>query len=181
MDNNNIFYDLVGNELTDGFQKPGLLARAIEEAEGDESKARALYIRYRVDELKAELHQRRKNQIKREITSLKKDYGAIPEILDEAINSTSGFDDLAFSEKVEIYRRYETPEAVYHIAYRSHYDSYDIALAKLYYDTVIERFPDSPEAQWAKQQLNNIQQMSDIEIKRFECDRKALLKEKTKK
>lgn len=45
------FYDLVARELQDGVLQPGLWARAYTETNGDERRAKATYIRLRVNEL----------------------------------------------------------------------------------------------------------------------------------
>lgn len=51
----NYVYELVAKELQDGFRKDGLWLRAATESEDDEQKARRLYVRYRVQEIKDEL------------------------------------------------------------------------------------------------------------------------------
>lgn len=51
-------YDIVAGELQQRVLKPGLWARAIAESGGDEEKARAFYIRFRVTELKDEERER---------------------------------------------------------------------------------------------------------------------------
>jgi hypothetical protein len=44
-------YEIVGHELKNGEERPGLMARAIAEADGNPEKAKSIYIRYRVAEL----------------------------------------------------------------------------------------------------------------------------------
>jgi len=46
-------YEIVGQELKRGEERPGLMARAIAETEGDPHKAKSTYIRYRIEQLKA--------------------------------------------------------------------------------------------------------------------------------
>ncbi len=52
--NDDEFYDRVANELKANTQSPGLWTKAYSEMNGDEAKAKALYIRYRVQQLKTE-------------------------------------------------------------------------------------------------------------------------------
>ena len=49
-----IFYDIVARELQDKKLDPGLWTRAYAEGLGDNDKARAIYILYRVGQLKKE-------------------------------------------------------------------------------------------------------------------------------
>jgi hypothetical protein len=44
-------YEIVGHELKNSEERPGLMARAIAEADGNPEKAKSIYIRYRVEEL----------------------------------------------------------------------------------------------------------------------------------
>ena len=46
------FYELAYEEIESGNLKKGLWAKAFSEAEGDENKAKALYIKYRFDQIK---------------------------------------------------------------------------------------------------------------------------------
>ena len=46
------FYELAYDEIESGDLKKGLWAKAFSEAEGDEEKAKALYIKYRFDQKK---------------------------------------------------------------------------------------------------------------------------------
>jgi len=46
------FYELAYDEIESGNLKKGLWAKAFSEAEGDEKKAKALYIKYRFDQKK---------------------------------------------------------------------------------------------------------------------------------
>jgi hypothetical protein len=48
------FYDIVAGELRSRFIVDGLWVRAFSDAGGDEAKAKAIYIAYRVEQLKAE-------------------------------------------------------------------------------------------------------------------------------
>lgn len=52
----NYVYELVAKELQEGFRKDGLWLRGATESEGDEQKARRLYVRYRVQEIKDKLN-----------------------------------------------------------------------------------------------------------------------------
>lgn len=52
----NYVYELVAKELQDGVRKDGLWLKAATEADDDEKKARRLYVRYRVQEIKDELN-----------------------------------------------------------------------------------------------------------------------------
>lgn len=169
-----LLYDLVGQELAKGFQKSGLLARAIAESDGDEGKARALYIKYRVAELEEELRYQHEEQSKQDIDSLIRDYRAIPEILQKAIKSTPDFAYLPFNKKLSIYESSETPKAIFRIAYQTHYDRHDIDLAMEYYKAIIKKFPGSQEAEWAQQQCKNISNMTDEEKKRHKRDLETL-------
>ena len=45
------FYDMVGVELSVGYTDHGLMARAIDESNGNEHLAQSLYVRYRVEKL----------------------------------------------------------------------------------------------------------------------------------
>jgi|TARA_R110000787_G_scaffold13751_5_gene42861 hypothetical protein len=47
-------YEVVANELQNGVRRNGLWAKALAKSQGDESKAKALYISYRVQSLKDE-------------------------------------------------------------------------------------------------------------------------------
>ena len=49
------FYDIVAEELRSRFIVDGLWVRAFSDAGGDEAKAKAIYIAYRVEQLKAEV------------------------------------------------------------------------------------------------------------------------------
>jgi uncharacterized membrane protein YdbT with pleckstrin-like domain len=48
------FYDIVADEIRSRVVVDGVWVRSFSEAAGDETKARAIYIAYRVDQLKAE-------------------------------------------------------------------------------------------------------------------------------
>ena len=48
------FYDLVATEIQQGQLKPGLWTKAFADANGDQTKARVLYIRQRVAQLEQE-------------------------------------------------------------------------------------------------------------------------------
>ncbi len=54
MKKNDDYYKQVEQEIKQGEYQEGLRARAIADADGDENKARALYIKFRVESLKAE-------------------------------------------------------------------------------------------------------------------------------
>ncbi len=56
------FYDQVARELQDGPPIPGLWTRAYAEVSGDDAKARALYIQYRVQQLRGEAVAAKKRQ-----------------------------------------------------------------------------------------------------------------------
>lgn len=58
------FYDQVANELKDQILFPGLWTKAYAEMNGDDSKARALYIRYRVQELQNKQMEATRQQLK---------------------------------------------------------------------------------------------------------------------
>jgi len=68
------FYDQVASELQNKTLIPGLWTRAYAEANGDDAKARALYIRYRVQQLAAEVerqHESVEQKRKREIALIR--------------------------------------------------------------------------------------------------------------
>jgi len=48
-------YEAVSKEIADGIRKEGLWAKSLSETEGDETKARALYIRHRVQAMKDDI------------------------------------------------------------------------------------------------------------------------------
>jgi hypothetical protein len=48
------FYNLVGLELSAGYTDHGIMARAIDESNGNEHLSQSLYVRYRVEKLVAE-------------------------------------------------------------------------------------------------------------------------------
>ena len=54
MKKNDYYYKQVEQEIKQGKYQEGLRTRAIAEADGDENKARALYIKFRVESLKTE-------------------------------------------------------------------------------------------------------------------------------
>ena len=54
MKNNDDYYKQVEQQIKQGEYQEGLRTRAIAEADGDENKARALYIKFRVESLKTE-------------------------------------------------------------------------------------------------------------------------------
>ncbi len=54
MKKNDDYYKQVEQEIKQGEYQEGLRTRAIAEADGDENKARALYINFRIESLKAE-------------------------------------------------------------------------------------------------------------------------------
>lgn len=54
MKKNNDYYKQVEQEIKQGKYQEGLRTRAIAEADGDESKARALYIKFRIESFKVE-------------------------------------------------------------------------------------------------------------------------------
>ena len=56
------FYDQVASELQSGQPIPGLWTRAYAEVNGDEAKARALYIQYRVQQLRSEAEAERERR-----------------------------------------------------------------------------------------------------------------------
>jgi biotin transporter BioY len=53
-DKNDRLYDQVANELKEEIKIPGLYTKAFSESSGDKSKAQALYIQYRVEQLRKE-------------------------------------------------------------------------------------------------------------------------------
>jgi hypothetical protein len=54
MEKNDDYYKQVEQEIKEGKYQEGLRTRSIAEADGNESKARALYIKFRIESLKAE-------------------------------------------------------------------------------------------------------------------------------
>jgi hypothetical protein len=52
--NEELLYERVVNELESGQTRPGIWGKALADSEGDEQKARALYIKYRVQAIKDE-------------------------------------------------------------------------------------------------------------------------------
>ena len=52
-----MLYAVAAEELDQGTQRSGLMARAFADAEGDEQKAKAFYLRLRVKQLKAEFQE----------------------------------------------------------------------------------------------------------------------------
>jgi hypothetical protein len=51
IDEKDDLYEIVGQELKQGEERPGLMARATAEADGNPEKAKSLYIKYRIAEL----------------------------------------------------------------------------------------------------------------------------------
>ena len=60
------FYAIAGQEVASRKMSPGLMAKALVDADGDERKAAAAYIRMRVEQLKAEYVARVKEEAVRE-------------------------------------------------------------------------------------------------------------------
>ncbi|MDC0219059.1 hypothetical protein OAL58_03630 [Verrucomicrobia bacterium] len=62
MQNDEIFYEQVAAELEEGIRKKGLWLKAETKAEGDADKARAIYARWRVEQLSSEEAQQQKER-----------------------------------------------------------------------------------------------------------------------
>ena len=142
-----VLYEVIGKELANGNVKPGLMARAIAESNGDEGRSRSLYIKYRLAEIKEEFHQELLEAAQKDLLLLMKSYGAFPEILQELRDSAPNFDYLMFIEKKAAYLKYETPKKMYDVACMTHYEKDNIEQAVVYYRALIERFPESKESQ----------------------------------
>lgn len=54
-------FEIVGNEVSSGIRRSGLWTMALTEAEWDERKAKTLYIKYRVEQIKTEMASAAKN------------------------------------------------------------------------------------------------------------------------
>ena len=67
------FYEKVANDIENGIQDKGVWAKAFAKADGDENKAKAVYIEFMVEEmiLEQEMHQ---EEEERKIAEEKEDY-----------------------------------------------------------------------------------------------------------
>ena len=63
-----LYYEIVANELEKGQMDKGLHTQAFAEADGNENKAKALYIKLRVESLKDELYIHEKEHKKKKST-----------------------------------------------------------------------------------------------------------------
>jgi hypothetical protein len=149
IDEMDVLYETVGLELKRGEERPGIMARATAEANGNPEKAKSLYIRYRVAELAEDRHRESEKTAKDE-TEL------FPEISAEARNKIPGFDALSSEDKLRKYSTFETPDRLYLAGYLKHSDGRDIDGAIRRYRRVIQRFPDGEYARYAQQQLDNL-------------------------
>jgi hypothetical protein len=142
-------YEIVGQELKNGKEQLGLMARAAAEADGNPEKAKSLYIRYRVAEL-AENRQREAEKRVRDETEL------FPEILAEARKWTAGFDYLSAEEKLTKYLEYESPKILFQEGLHQHHTVGNIDAAVKRYKRIIKRFPNDLVGIHAQTQLDKI-------------------------
>ena len=74
------FYEKVANDIENNIQDKGVWAKAFAKADGDENKAKAIYIEFMVEEmiLKQEMHQEEeKRRIREQQRSSNEDYSFI--------------------------------------------------------------------------------------------------------
>lgn len=70
--NKNAFYDAVAQEIKSETLAPGVWAKAYAESEGNVDKARALYIKFRVEDMAEAAHERESAEIRERAACAKK-------------------------------------------------------------------------------------------------------------
>jgi len=148
-------YEIVGQELKRGEERPGLMARATAEADGNPEKTKSIYIRYRLAELTEAREREPKKRVIDEIELLISKHGAIPEIL-EQVRKAPGFDALSLEEKLRKYLKFESAEDLCFAANYKYAEERDIDAAVKRYKRVIERFPTTPTAKYAQALIDNM-------------------------
>ena len=98
-------YEVVALELESGKTQLGLWTRAFSEADGDDNRARAIYVRLRVERLNAERteHQRRQLELERaevERSRLERLQSSVHGAIDAARRDSSTFDAVRFRASV---------------------------------------------------------------------------------
>ena len=147
-------YEIVGQEINRGEERPGLMARATAEADGNTEKAKSLYIRYRVAELETNRQREAEQKAKAEIE-------LFPEVLAKARKSIPAYDALSAEEKLKFpllakYLEVESPKILLQAGLHQHHTIGNIDAAVQRYKRVIKRFPNEQEARYAQKQLNRI-------------------------
>ena len=164
IDNMDKLYEIVGRELKKGEERPGLMARAIAETEGDPNKAKSVYIKYRVAELIEEARQESLNKKGKELESFLAEYREFPEIIG-MMKKIPDLASLSHDEKQKNLSTIQTPEFLYKHAYDFHYNLKNTEEAAKRYRRIIDKFPESQEAGWSREQLNNIPASQEIGLK----------------
>ena len=100
-------YESISKEIDNDEKKKGLWTKAFGESDGDENKAKALYIKYRFDQIKAghkEIEQEEEEvKIDSKLESEKRKIGPKKESQDEFINRLKGQPEL--SSQAEFLKR----------------------------------------------------------------------------
>lgn len=148
-------YEIVGQELKRGEESPGLMARAIAETEGDPHKAKSIYIRYRIEQLKANAKSAALRNQGTEGEAFLAEYKEFPFFLSVMRKIVSQQDGLRSDEWLKRLRD-NVPTLFYKTAHHLHYSKRDVKEAARYYGMLIERFPLTQEAAWCKQELERI-------------------------
>lgn len=148
--NDQVLYEIIGEELASGEIRQGLMTRALAESGGNEPKARSLYIKYRIVQLIAEIKQFQVEKNQAEIEELIEYHEAFPIIIQKLRNANPEFDYLSLDAKKFEYFHFETAEDMYNEAFDAQYDTGNYQQAYTYYERIIKRFPHSPEAKKAE-------------------------------
>jgi len=148
-------YEIVGQELKRGEERPGLMARAIAETEGNPDKAKSIYIRYRIEQLKEHTNSASLRRKGTEEEALLAEYKEFPFFLSVMRRVLSGQDGLGSEERLKRLRN-NVPAILYKAAHHLHYKRRNVQEAARYYRTLIERFPLTQEAVMCMQELERI-------------------------
>lgn len=151
-------YEIVGQELKKGEERPGLMARAVFEADGDPNRAKSLYIKYRIEQLRENSNQESLKEQTREVETFLADYEGFP-LFNLAIRKAlPQLGPVSHNGKLKKLKG-KIPNLFYQTAHYLHYTKNDVLEATRYYSTLIDKFPQTQEAEWSGQELDAIKKI----------------------
>ncbi|MDD5204900.1 MAG: DUF2628 domain-containing protein [Desulfobacterales bacterium] len=151
-------YEIVGQELKKGEERPGLMARAVLEADGDPNRAKSLYIKYRIEQLRENSKQESLKEQTREVETFLADYEDFPLFVSAIRKVLPQLGPVGHNGKLKKLKG-KIPNLFYQTAHYLYHTKYDVPEATRYYSTLIDKFPRTREAEWSSQELNAIERI----------------------
>ena len=136
-------YEIVGQELKEGAERPGLMARAIAESDGDPNRAKSLYIKHRIEQLKENSDLESSKGQGTEVETFLAEFEEFPLFVSATHKILPKLGSLSNNGKLKVLRD-KTPSLLYKTAHYLHYTKSDVKEAKRYYCAIIAEIPSDP-------------------------------------